>query len=121
MSRAAGPNDNSFVLRLTWGHRSALLVGDAEHEEERELMALARSLHADFLKVGHHGSRTSTSPAFLAAVRPSYAAISSGVRQPLRPPEPDHPHDPRGRGGGGRQDGPRRRDRCGRRTARRCG
>jgi competence protein ComEC len=84
----AGANDNSLVLRLTWGHRSALLVGDAEHEEERELMSLARSLRADFLKVGHHGSRTSTSPAFLAAVRPSFAAISAGVRNRFGHPSP---------------------------------
>jgi competence protein ComEC len=84
----AGANENSFVLRLTWGRRSALLVGDAEHEEERALMALATSLHADFLKVGHHGSRTSTSPAFLAAVRPSFAAISAGVRNRFGHPSP---------------------------------
>jgi competence protein ComEC len=76
----AGANDSSLVLRLTYGRRSALLVGDAERGEERALMDHARSLRADFLKVGHHGSRTSTSPPFLAAVRPSFAAISAGVR-----------------------------------------
>ena len=76
-----GPNDNSFVLRLSYGARAFLFVGDAEHEAEASLLALGASrLRADVLKVGHHGSRTSTSPAFLAAVHPSEAVISVGVR-----------------------------------------
>lgn len=78
-----GPNDNSFVIRFVYGARAFLFVGDAEREEEAGLLALAASgttLQADVLKVGHHGSRTSTSPAFLAAVHPSHAVISVGVR-----------------------------------------
>jgi competence protein ComEC len=85
----AGANDNSLVLRIRYGARSALLVGDAEQaEEERLLEAHAGQLRADFLKVGHHGSRTSSSPAFLAAVRPSDAAISCGVRNRFGHPHP---------------------------------
>ena len=74
-------NDNSIVLRITYGDRSVLFVGDAEHEEEGELLRQnSGALRADVLKVGHHGSRTSTSPAFLSAVSPRAAVISSGVR-----------------------------------------
>jgi len=69
-------NDNSFVLRVTYGERSFLFVGDAEREEERRLVAP----RADVLKVGHHGSMTSSSPAFVAAVAPSFAVVSCGVR-----------------------------------------
>jgi competence protein ComEC len=85
----AGANDNSLVLRLSYGKRAALLVGDAEHDEERTLAArFGRGLRADFLKVGHHGSRTSSSPALLAAVRPGVAAISAGVRNRFGHPHP---------------------------------
>jgi competence protein ComEC len=84
----AGANDNSLVLRLTYGRRAALLVGDAEREEERQVLARAGGVRADFLKVGHHGSRTSSSPAFLAAVRPTFAAISAGVRNRFGHPYP---------------------------------
>jgi len=83
-----GPNDNSFVLRITYGARSILLVGDAEHEEEETLLAKARDrLRADVLKVGHHGSRTSSTPAFLEAVAPREAVISAGCRNRF-----GHPH-----------------------------
>jgi competence protein ComEC len=76
-----GPNDNSIVLRVSYGARAFLFVGDAEHEEEADLLRLDRArLRADVLKVGHHGSRTSSSPALLAAVAPREAVISSGVR-----------------------------------------
>jgi competence protein ComEC len=82
-------NDNSLVLRIRYGHQVALLVGDAEHEEEQRLLAhYGSALRADFLKVGHHGSRTSSSPAFLRAVQPALAAISSGVRNRFGHPHP---------------------------------
>jgi competence protein ComEC len=84
-----GPNDNSFVVRLTYGKRSFLFVGDAEHDEEADLLTLgAGRLRADVLKVGHHGSRTSTSPAFLAAVHPEHAVISVGIRNRFGHPHP---------------------------------
>jgi competence protein ComEC len=83
-----GPNDNSFVLRIGYGRYSLLLVGDAEREEEASLLANARErLRADVLKVGHHGSRTSSSDAFLAAVAPREAVVSVGRRNRF-----GHPH-----------------------------
>ncbi len=81
-------NDNSFVLKLRFGKRAVLLTGDAEVEEEAELVAhFGQRLRADFLKVGHHGSRTSTGDAFLELVSPSVASISCGVRNRF-----GHPH-----------------------------
>ena len=83
-----GPNDNSFVLRVRFGDRAFLFTGDAERDEERDLLQNARDrIGADVLKVGHHGSRTSTSPAFVAAVHPSLAVVSTGVRNRF-----GHPH-----------------------------
>jgi competence protein ComEC len=85
----ASANDNSLVLRISYGRRAALLVGDAEHEAEAELVShRAASLRADLLKVGHHGSRTSTGAAFLRAVSPSLAAISCGVKNRFGHPHP---------------------------------
>jgi len=81
-------NDNSFVVRLGFRGRHALLVGDAEHAAEQALVARGVDLRAEFLKVGHHGSRTSSSPAFLAAVAPTWAAISCGVRNRFGHPHP---------------------------------
>jgi len=84
-----GPNDNSFVLRIAYGSRALLLVGDAQSEEEEQLLATARGrLRADVLKVGHHGSRTSSSPEFLAAVAPRQAVISVGCRNRFGHPSP---------------------------------
>jgi competence protein ComEC len=84
-----GPNDNSLVVRIAFGARALLFVGDAEHEEEADLLRLGSDrLRADVLKVGHHGSRTSSSPAFLAAVAPREAIVSTGVRNRF-----GHPHD----------------------------
>ncbi len=72
-------NNDSLVLQLSWEGKSALLEGDAESPSEERMVAEG-GLHADFLKVGHHGSRTSTTPDFLAAVAPEWAAISVGRR-----------------------------------------
>ncbi len=76
-----GPNDNSLVFRIAYGSSSVLFVGDAEHAEERDLLrAYGAGLRSDVLKVGHHGSRTSSTPDFIAAVAPHDAVISAGVR-----------------------------------------
>ncbi len=81
-------NDNSIILRLQYGHQTALLVGDAEAAQEGVLLsAQGGRLKAGFLKVGHHGSRSSTNPDFLAAVSPQLAAVSCGVRNRF-----GHPH-----------------------------
>jgi competence protein ComEC len=72
-------NNDSLVLQMRYGGTAALLEGDAEEPSE-ERMLRRGGLHADFLKVGHHGSRTSTTPDFLAAVSPAWAAISVGHR-----------------------------------------
>jgi competence protein ComEC len=81
-------NDNSLVLRISFGERAVLLTGDAEHLEEAELIrAHGSRLRADLLKVGHHGSRTSSTPAFVTAVNPTISTISCGVRNRF-----GHPH-----------------------------
>lgn len=80
-------NDNSLVLRIEYRGRSMLLMGDAEAHEEAALLADGAPLRADVLKVGHHGSRTSSSAALLSASRPSVAIISSGAANRF-----GHPH-----------------------------
>ncbi len=72
-------NNDSMVVQMRYGRTTALLEGDAESPSEERMLARG-GLHADFLKVGHHGSRTSTTPAFLAAVAPAWAGISVGHR-----------------------------------------
>ena len=85
-----GANDNSIVISIAYGARRFLFTGDAEHEEETELLQThAADLRADYLKVGHHGSRTSTSEAFLSLVSPALATLSCGVRNRF-----GHPHLP---------------------------
>ncbi|MFP5226620.1 MAG: ComEC/Rec2 family competence protein [Acidobacteriota bacterium] len=86
---AASPgNNDSLVLQMRYGDTTALLEGDVEAPSEERMMAEG-GLHADFLKVGHHGSRTSTTPEFLAAVHPSWAAISVGRRNFYGHPRPE--------------------------------
>jgi len=85
-----GANDNSLVISVSYGERRFLFTGDAEREEEAELVqGHASELRADYLKVGHHGSRTSTSDEFLSLVRPTIATMSCGVRNRF-----GHPHLP---------------------------
>lgn len=71
-------NNYSIVLKLTYGKNSFLFTGDAEELSEKEILKTGADLSADVLKVGHHGSSTSTSKAFLNAVSPQYAVISCG-------------------------------------------
>lgn len=73
------PNDASIVAKLTYGEESFLFTGDAELYTENILFNLdAKALDSDVLKVGHHGSRTSTFNLFAEAVSPEYAVISAG-------------------------------------------
>ncbi len=76
----AGPaiNDDSLVLRLSYGKASVLLEGDAQSRSEQAMLAHGRVSASTLLKVGHHGSRTSTTPEFLAAVAPQDAVVSVG-------------------------------------------
>jgi competence protein ComEC len=79
-SSLADPNSASTISLVLYGSVRILLVGDAEAPEEQWLLEHARSeLHADVLKVGHHGSSTSSTDDFLAAVHPSTAIISVGA------------------------------------------
>jgi competence protein ComEC len=82
---AAASNDDSLVLHIAYGKTSVLLEGDAQAASERQM--LAEELHADLLKIGHHGSKTSTTPRFLAAVAPTYAVISVAHRNPYGHPK----------------------------------
>jgi competence protein ComEC len=78
-SNAGQPvNNDSLVLRLEYGRASALLEGDAEGPSERAMLANGRMEAVTLLKVGHHGSLTSTAPAFLAAAAPKDAVVSVG-------------------------------------------
>ncbi|MEQ8153796.1 MAG: ComEC/Rec2 family competence protein [Clostridiaceae bacterium] len=71
-------NNYSPVIKLTYGGNSALFTGDAEKESEKETLQKGYNLKSDILKVGHHGSSSSTSTDFLKAVSPRYAVISCG-------------------------------------------
>jgi competence protein ComEC len=81
----AATNDDSLVLHVAFGQTSALLEGDAQAPSE--LHMLSEALHSDLLKVGHHGSKTSTTPRFLAAVKPRYAIVSVGHHNPYGHPK----------------------------------
>lgn len=72
-------NDRSLLVRAWAGGVTALVTGDAEADAEAAVLRSGRDLSADILKVGHHGSKNSTSERFLAAVAPKYAVISVGA------------------------------------------
>lgn len=80
-------NNNSMVVRITYGNQQLLVTGDMEEIAEKELLE-DNALSATILKVGHHGSRTSTSQAFLETVNPTIALISCGVDNRF-----GHPHE----------------------------
>ena len=73
-------NDGSVVARLSYGDTSIMLTGDATKKTEKIILEenLSTELESTFLKVGHHGSRTSTSSSFVKTVSPEYALISAG-------------------------------------------
>jgi competence protein ComEC len=77
-SRTGRPNDESMVLKISYGNTSALLEGDAERREEETISK--EQPQANLLKIAHHGSATSTIPELLAAVHPRFAVISAGAR-----------------------------------------
>ena len=73
------PNNTSIVLRIVYGDTSFLFTGDAEREEEQDILNAGYTLDSTVLKVGHHGSETSTSYVFLREIMPEYAVISVGT------------------------------------------
>jgi competence protein ComEC len=81
-------NNDSLVLRLRYGNRTVLLAGDAEKQAEKVMLAenSAEVMRADILKVGHHGSKNSTTLEFLTAVHPGVAVISAGEDNPYGHP-----------------------------------
>lgn len=80
-------NDDSIVMKATHGKHRFLFTGDMENAAEKELLAQNLDLEADVLKVGHHGSYSSTGYVFLRAVNPQYAVISCGKNNDY-----GHPH-----------------------------
>ncbi|MGB9466922.1 MAG: ComEC/Rec2 family competence protein, partial [Candidatus Acidiferrum sp.] len=84
-------NNDSLVLRLKYGDRSMMLPGDAEKQAESSMLSDngEAALRADVLKVGHHGSKNSTTMEFLAAVHPRVAVISAGEDNPYGHPNPE--------------------------------
>jgi len=81
-------NDASVILRLDHGDTSFIFTGDAEAGSERSMVASGQDLRADVIKIGHHGSRTSTTEALLDSVAPMAAVISVGGNNRF-----GHPHE----------------------------
>lgn len=71
-------NNTSIVLRIVYGDTSFLFTGDAEREEEQDILSTGYDMDSTVLKVGHHGSETSTSYVWLREIMPEYAVISVG-------------------------------------------
>lgn len=80
-------NDYSIVTKLTYGNHKFLFTGDAEKASENEMLSKKYDLSCDILKLGHHGSSTSTTDQFLKAASPSAAIISCGLNNDY-----GHPH-----------------------------
>ena len=72
-------NNMSLIVRITYGNVTFLFTGDAEREEEQDLVEADVPLQADVLKVSHHGSNSSSGDVFLGAVKPRYAVVSVGA------------------------------------------
>ncbi len=77
-SAQADRNDHSVVLRMDYGENSFLFTGDAEMNTEKDMIGDLENLNIDWLKIGHHGSNSSTSDSFLKITSPQYAIISAG-------------------------------------------
>lgn len=79
IDRQSNLNNTSIVAKLSYGQTSFLFMGDAEKEVEEALLKNKDKLQADVLKVGHHGSDTSSTEDFLKMVQPDYAVIEVGI------------------------------------------
>ena len=82
-------NNDSLVLRVSLGDESFLLPGDIEAAAEAEIVASGQDIRAQVLKSPHHGSRSSSSPAFLEAVRPEIVVVTAGRGNSLNLPQPE--------------------------------
>lgn len=82
-------NNDSLVLHLRFGNRSALLASDIEMSGESAVLETHNSLKADIVKVAHHGSRTSSTEQFTASAKPDFAIISVGQSSMFGHPHPD--------------------------------
>lgn len=80
-------NTYSIVIKVNFGNNKFLFTGDAQSSNEQDMINKGFDLSADVLKLGHHGSHTSTSQSFLNKVNPEYAVISCGVDNDY-----GHPH-----------------------------
>ncbi|NLB54115.1 MAG: MBL fold metallo-hydrolase [Syntrophomonadaceae bacterium] len=80
-------NNYSAVIKIDYGSHSFLFTGDAEAESEAQILSAGTDIKTTVLKVGHHGSSSSTSPEFLQAAAPRYAVIMLGEDNPY-----GHPH-----------------------------
>ena len=79
-------NNYSCALKITYGKTAFLFMGDAEALAEKEILNLGKDISANVLKVGHHGSSTSSSSSFLGAVNPKIAVISCGKNNSYKHP-----------------------------------
>jgi competence protein ComEC len=84
-----GNNNDSLVMRISYGKHSFLLTGDMEKQVEAELWSEGKLQHCDVVKVPHHGSKTSSTALFLDAVRPEFAIISDGFENGFHHPNPE--------------------------------
>ena len=84
----AAKNDDSLVFEVSYGRRSILLTGDAERPVEADLVASGLLHPVTLLKVGHHGSKTSSSEEFLSQLQPQFAFISDGYMNQFHHPHP---------------------------------
>ena len=82
-------DNNGVALKLTWNKISFILTADIREEAEFELIGQRANLRSNVLKAAHHGSKTSTSPQFLAAVDPEVAVISAGADNRFGHPSPE--------------------------------
>ena len=80
-------NEQSIVCRIVFGNHRFLMMGDAGKEVEESLLSAGADLRADVIKVGHHGSRSSSTDEFIRAVSPKYALITCGLGNTY-----NHPH-----------------------------
>ena len=85
----ADENDSSLVIKIALGRTAFLLTGDAGAATERELLGTGLDLGSAILKAGHHGSASSTSTAFLAAVQPKAVLVSAGESNTYGFPSPE--------------------------------